>query len=50
MKKTYIAPMLDVVKIQTVSMLAASTTSVGFSGTPAPVGDAVGREDDGYDW
>lgn len=51
MKKTYIAPMLDVVKIQTaISMLAASTQSVGFGAGYQNVGDAAGREDDGYEW
>ena len=50
MKKTYIAPMLDVVKIQTASMLAASTQSVGYGTGYQNVGDAAGREDDGYDW
>lgn len=51
MKKTYINPVMDVVELKmSNALLAGSTTSVGFSDTPAPVGEAVGREDDGYDW
>ena len=45
MKKTYIIPEMQVVKIATQQMLAASTTSIEF-GAPADGGTAVSREFD----
>ncbi len=48
MKKTYINPEIEVVKIATQRMLAASA-NVEFDETPIGGGDAVGREDE-FDW
>lgn len=45
MKKTYIIPEMEVVKIATQQMLASSTTSIEF-GDPAGGGSAVSREFD----
>ena len=44
MKKTYKTPQMEVVKIQTASMLAASTQSIGFGGDYKNVGDAASRD------
>ena len=44
MKKTYKTPQMEVVKIQTASMLAASTQSIGFGGSYQDVGGAASRE------
>ena len=53
MKKQYMSPNMEVVKIETMSVLAASDPS-SVSGTPSggPItgGYVDGREDDGYDW
>lgn len=48
MKKTYINPAMEIVKIQTMQMLAASE-NVEFSSDPIGGGDAVGRNDE-FDW
>lgn len=45
MKKTYIIPEIEVVKIATQQMLASSTTSIEF-GDPQGGGTAVSREFD----
>ena len=53
MKKQYMSPNMEVVKIETMSVLAASDPSSvnsSFSGTPISGGYVDGREDDGYDW
>jgi hypothetical protein len=44
MKKTYKTPQMEVVKIQTASMLAASTQSIGFGDGNQDVGGAASRE------
>jgi len=44
MKKTYKTPQMEVVKIQTATMLAASTQSVGFGSGYQDVGGAASRE------
>ena len=53
MKKTYINPVMNVVKIETQQMLAASNPD-GFAGglntTGGSGSNALGREDDDWDW
>jgi hypothetical protein len=53
MKKTYINPVMNVVKIETQKMLAASNPD-GFAGGLNTTGgggsNALGREDDDWDW
>jgi hypothetical protein len=53
MKKTYINPEMNVIKIATQQMLAASGPD-GFSGglnnSGSGGGNALGREDDWDDW
>lgn len=44
MKKTYIAPEVETVKVNTVSMLATSGIETG--GTTEDASGALGREDD----
>lgn len=44
MKKTYMTPQMEVVRIQTATMLAASTQSVGFGDGYKGVGDAASRD------
>ena len=44
MKKTYKTPQMEVVKIQTASMLAGSTQSIGFGGGYQDVGGAASRD------
>ena len=44
MKKTYKTPQMEVVKIQTASMLAASTQSIGFGVGNQDVGGAASRD------
>ena len=44
MKKTYKTPQMEVVKIQTASMLAGSTQSIGFGGGYQNVGGAASRD------
>ena len=44
MKKTYKTPQMEVVKIQTATMLASSTQSIGFGGGYQDVGGAASRE------
>lgn len=50
MKKTYINPVMNVVKIETQQMLAASKTTLGFGEGTKSGGAACGREDDWDDW
>ncbi len=50
MKKTYINPVMNVVKIETQMMLAASKTTLGFGEGTKSGGAACGREDDWDDW
>ena len=45
MKKTYVNPEIEVVKIATQQMLAASA-NVAFDDTPIGGGDAVAHEDE----
>ena len=44
MKKTYKTPQMEVVKIQTATMLAASTQSIGFGVGNQDVGGAASRD------
>ena len=47
MKKTYINPEMEIVKIQTMQMLAASDTQLNINGTPVDDGTpGEGREFD----
>ena len=51
MKKTYINPNIEVVKIGTQQMLATSTKTVTFGSGNKSGGDACGHEfDDDFDW
>ena len=50
MKKTYINPVRNVVKIETQKMLAASQTTLSFGDGAKGGGEACGREDDDWDW
>ena len=50
MKKTYINPTMEVVKMQVNQMICLSA---GLDQGATPISDPVefgGREDDGYDW
>ena len=44
MKKTYINPQLEVIKIQTQQMLAGSSLSIDSGATPVAPSGADGRE------
>ena len=50
MKKTYINPELEVVKIQTMQMLAASDTEVPISNVEVPDGTPGDSHFDEFDW
>ena len=50
MKKTYINPVMNDVKIETQKMLAASQTTLSFGDGTKGGGEACGREDDDWDW
>ena len=49
MKKTYINPTMEIVKVATQQMLAASE-QVGFGSSVSSAAGAEGRDDDGDDW
>ena len=53
MKKTYINPNIEVVKIQTSGMLAVSKSGISDSGVTPQGGDAISAgmgHDDDFDW
>ncbi len=49
MKKTYINPVMNVVKIETQMMLAASKTTLGFGSGTQDGGAACSREFEDFD-
>ena len=51
MKKTYINPVMNIVKIESQQqIMAGSTLSIGFGSENKDGGAACGREDDWDDW
>ena len=50
MKKTYKNPELEVIKIQTMQMLAASDVEVPIDNTPVDSGTPGDAREDGYEW
>ena len=48
MKKTYISPEVEIVRLQTMQMMATSVNAP-VDNTPTSNDDALGRGD-GYDW
>ena len=50
MKKTYIAPGMVIVKVQTAGMLAQSSFDLNSSGDKVGGGAALSRESDGSFW
>lgn len=49
MKKTYINPEMEIIKVATQQMLASSDVNAPIDDTPTDNSGALGRED-GYEW
>ena len=47
MKKTYIAPSVETIKVSAVNMLAASVMSISDTTVDTSNGEQLGREDNG---
>ena len=50
MKKTYIQPVLGVIKLNNSMELLAGSQTLGVGSGTLSADQALGREDEGYDW
>ncbi len=50
MKKTYINPEMEIILVTTQQMLASSDVNAPIDDTPTGNSEALGHENEGYDW